>query len=177
MLSGRVFNHLVMTLSAHKIYQEFQGLIQLNLQTKLLPFSISREDPKSHFSKNYNYFFFSQVHHPHAMSMLWLSPNQPSRWHGSPLKTPMEASLNTSLSTSQSARGALTLGWTPMMESRPPKMWRHSTAARCTSSEWELSPKCQESGATSFKWWHKGTVSRSIVREDVFNMSWDKVHL
>lgn len=75
----------------------------------------------------------------------------------------MEASLNTSLSTRQSARGALTLGWTQMMGSRPPKMWRHSTAARCTSSEWGLPPKCRESGATLFRRWHRGMVSRNIV--------------
>lgn len=61
------------------------------------------------------------------------------------------------------ARGALTLGWTQMMESRPPKMWRHSTAARCTSSGSGLSPKCRESGATLFRRRHKEMVSRNAV--------------
>lgn len=116
---------------------------------------------------NNNNFFFSQVHHLHAMSRLCLCQYQPSRWDGSPLTTPMEASLNTSLSTRRSARGALTLGWTQMMGSRPPKMWRHSTAARCTSSESGLPPKCRGSGATLFRRRHKGMVSRNIVCSDL----------
>lgn len=53
------------------------------------------------------------------------------------------------------------------MESRPPKMWRHSTAARCTSSESGLSPKCRESGATSFRRRHKEMVSRNAVYSDL----------
>lgn len=101
------------------------------------------------------------------MSRLCLCQYQPSGWDGSPPMTPTEASLNTSLSTRQSARGALTLGWTQMMGSRPPKMWRHSTAARCTSSEWGLSPKFRESGASMFRRWHKGTVSRNTVHSDL----------